>query len=56
VGGAIKSTRNFFSIYGLVPHEFVPPGKIVTGYFYVQVLQKKRSDKWQAGTAVSASR
>jgi hypothetical protein len=46
-----------------VHHEFLPPGIGVIGHFFVQVLQRlrdavprKRSDKWQAGTVVCASR
>jgi hypothetical protein len=50
--GAVKKFPEFVDIYGLVRHQFVPPGQSVT----VQVLQRKRRDKWQAGTVVSASR
>ncbi|XP_023726193.1 histone-lysine N-methyltransferase SETMAR-like [Cryptotermes secundus] len=32
----------FFDIYGLVHHEFLPPGQTFTGNFYVQVLQRLR--------------
>jgi len=32
----------FFDIDGVVHHEFVPPGHNVSGYFYVQVLQRLR--------------
>jgi hypothetical protein len=32
----------FFDIDGLVHHVFVPSGQIVTGHFYVQVLQRLR--------------
>jgi hypothetical protein len=51
---AIKKLPELFDLDGLLHHEFVPPGQ--TGHFYVQVLQRKRRDKWQAGTVVSASR
>jgi hypothetical protein len=46
----------------LVHHEFVLPGQSATGHFCVRVLQRlsdairrKRLDKWQTGTVVSAS-
>jgi histone-lysine N-methyltransferase SETMAR len=51
---AIKKFPEFFEIDGLVHSESPPPGQIVTGHFYVQVLQRlsyavlrKRHDKWQ---------
>jgi hypothetical protein len=50
--GVVKKFPEFFDTDGLVHHVSVPPGQSVT----VQVLQRKRHDKWQAGTAVSASR
>ncbi|PNF22845.1 hypothetical protein B7P43_G18091 [Cryptotermes secundus] len=44
----------FFDLDGFVHHEFVLPGQIVTGHFYMQVLQRlhnavwrKRHDEWQ---------
>jgi len=44
----------FFDIDGVVHHEYVPPGQIVNGHLYVQVLQRlrdavrrKQHDKWQ---------
>jgi hypothetical protein len=46
--GAVKKFPEFFAIDGLVQHEFVPPGQSVA----VQVLQRKRRDKWQAGAVV----
>jgi hypothetical protein len=60
---AIKKFLEFFDMDGFVRHQFAPPGQSETGHFYVQVLQRfrdavrrKRLGKWQAGTAVSASR
>jgi hypothetical protein len=32
----------FFDMDSLVYHEIIPPGQSVTGYFYVQVLQRLR--------------
>jgi hypothetical protein len=62
IRGSVKKFPDIFDIADLVHHEFVPPGQNVTGYFYVQVLQRLRAavrrkwdDKWQAGTVVSAS-
>jgi hypothetical protein len=48
--GQSKSSRNSLDIDDLEHHEFVRPGQSVAGHFYVQVLQRKRRDKWQAGT------
>jgi hypothetical protein len=50
--GQSKSSRN--SLTSTV--ELVPPGQSVTGHFYVQGLQRKMPDKWQAEVVVSASR
>jgi hypothetical protein len=48
--GAVKKCPDFFAVDGLEHHEFVPPGQSVT----VRVLQRKRRDKWRAGTVVFA--
>jgi hypothetical protein len=63
IQGSVKKFPEFFDIDSLVHHAFVPPGQRVTGHFYVQLLlwlrdavRRKRRDKWQAGTVVSASR
>jgi hypothetical protein len=53
VRGAVKKFPEFFDIDGLMLHEFVPPGRSVTGHYAVR---RKRCDKWQAGTVVSAPR
>jgi hypothetical protein len=50
VRGAVKKFPDFLDTAGLVHRESVPPGQSVT----VRVLQRKRRDKWQAGTVVSA--
>jgi hypothetical protein len=39
-------------IHRLVYGEFLTLGQSVGGHFYVQVLQIKRRDKWQAGRVV----
>jgi hypothetical protein len=49
IRGAVKKFPEFYDIDGLVHHEFVPPGQSVTGHFCLQVSQRKRRDKWQAG-------
>jgi hypothetical protein len=63
IQGAVKKFPEFLNMNGLVHHGFVEPEQSVIGYFYVQVLQRlrdavrrKRRDKRQAGTTVSASR
>jgi hypothetical protein len=48
-----RSQNFFFQIGGLLYHEFVPPGQIVIGHFYVHVLRKLRYAV--AGTMVSAA-
>jgi hypothetical protein len=47
IRGTIKKFPEFFDIDNLVHHEFVSPGQSVTGHFYMEVLQRKRRDKWQ---------
>jgi hypothetical protein len=56
IGGAVKKLTEFFDINGLMHHKFVLPGQSVTGYFYVQILQRLHDAAEQvAGTVVSAS-
>jgi hypothetical protein len=47
--GSVKKFPDVFDIDDFVPHEFLPPGQSAAGHFYVQVLQRKRHDKGQAG-------
>jgi hypothetical protein len=47
---AVRKFPEFFDIDCLLHRELVPPGQSVT----VQVVQRKRRDKWQAGPVVSA--
>jgi hypothetical protein len=50
IRGAVKKFPEFFDFDGLLHRELVPPGQRVT----VQVVQRKRRDKRQAGPVVSA--
>jgi hypothetical protein len=59
--GQEKSSRNFLTstvcctMNSNCLDRFELPGQSDTAHLYVQVFQKKRRDKWQAGTVVSVS-
>jgi hypothetical protein len=44
---AVDKFTEFYDVNGLVRYEFVLPGQSVTGYFYVQVLQRLRVAVWK---------
>jgi hypothetical protein len=54
--GAVKKFPEFFDIDGMVHHEFVQSEQSDTCRRLRDAVRRKRRDKLQAGTVVSASR